>query len=158
MNLFRSEEHVKRWLGEREPGATIAVATLCELAHRWWGDRLSPDWQPRVRAESQRILSELGLTGLFWELPIPVGEIEAVFVDRVNRFALEMHRESGRTFVSFPVSNPYADYTEWYEVDRTTFDRYVADPTRAHRFVEQAKNRELDHLLLLKPGRLRGEP
>jgi hypothetical protein len=33
MNLFRSEDHVKRWLGAREPGATIGVAKLSELAH-----------------------------------------------------------------------------------------------------------------------------
>ena len=158
MNLFRSEEHIQRWLGERKPGATIPVTTLCELAHRWWGDRLSVEWKPRSRSESQQILTHLGLSGLFWELPINVGAIEAVFVDRERRFALEIHRESGRTFVSFPVSNPYVDYTEWYEVDRATFDGFVADPASAHEFVEQAKNRELDHLLLLEPGRLRGEP
>ena len=32
MNLFRSEEHVARWLGGREPGATISVNKLAELA------------------------------------------------------------------------------------------------------------------------------
>jgi hypothetical protein len=69
MNLFRSEEHVTRWLAGREPGATIPVAKLGELAHAWWNDRLSPDWQPRTRDESQAILDRLGLTGDFWRLP-----------------------------------------------------------------------------------------
>ena len=69
MNLFRSEEHVTRWLAGREPGATIPVAQLSELAHAWWGDRLSPDWRPRTRDESQAILDRLGLTGDFWRLP-----------------------------------------------------------------------------------------
>jgi hypothetical protein len=69
MNLFRSEEHVARWLAGREPGATISVAKLSELAHAWWGDRLSPDWRPRTRDESQAILDRLGLTGDFWCLP-----------------------------------------------------------------------------------------
>jgi hypothetical protein len=69
MNLFRSEEHVTRWLGGRTPGATIPVATLSALAHAWWGDRLAPDWQPRTRDESQAILDCLGLTGDFWRLP-----------------------------------------------------------------------------------------
>ncbi len=69
MLLFRSEEHVQRWLGGREPGATTTTATLCALAHRWWGDRLSPDWRPRSRSASQAILAGLGLTGPFWELP-----------------------------------------------------------------------------------------
>ena len=35
MNLFRSEEHIGRWLGGREPGATIPVEKLSELAHAW---------------------------------------------------------------------------------------------------------------------------
>jgi hypothetical protein len=69
MRLFRSEEHVQRWLGAREPGETTTVTTLCELAHRWWGDRLSPDWQPRPRDASQAILDAVGLTGPFWRLP-----------------------------------------------------------------------------------------
>ena len=69
MNLFRSEEHVDRWLGGRSPGATITVAKLCELAHAWWADRLSRDWQPHTREQNQAILDSLGLTGPFWRLP-----------------------------------------------------------------------------------------
>ena len=42
MNLFRSEEHIERWLGGRSPGATIPVTTLSDLAHAWWSDRLVP--------------------------------------------------------------------------------------------------------------------
>jgi hypothetical protein len=68
MNLFRSEEHVARWLNGREPGAAVSVTKLCELAHAWWGDRLTPDWQPRTRDQNQAILDELGLTGQFWRL------------------------------------------------------------------------------------------
>ena len=69
MNLFRSEEHVERWLATRAPGASIPVTTLAELAHSWWGDRLAPDWHPRTREQSQAILDGLGLTGPFWQLP-----------------------------------------------------------------------------------------
>jgi len=69
MNLFRSEEHIKRWLGGREPGATIGVAKLCELAHAWWSDRLAADWQPRRREHNQAILDQLELAGDFWRLP-----------------------------------------------------------------------------------------
>jgi hypothetical protein len=50
------------------------------------------------------------------------------------------------------------EYDEWYAVDAETFERYRADPTLAHDFVERCKRREMDHLLLLKPGRLRGRP
>ncbi len=69
MNLFRSEEHVTRWLAGRAPGATISVSKLCALAHAWWHDRLSPQWQPHSRDQNQAILEALGLTGDFWRLP-----------------------------------------------------------------------------------------
>ncbi len=68
MNLLRSEEHVRRWLGEREPGATISITKLCELAHAWYGDRLAPDWRPHTREQNQAILDRLGLTSGFWQL------------------------------------------------------------------------------------------
>ncbi|HEY2435946.1 MAG TPA: hypothetical protein VGH93_02115 [Solirubrobacteraceae bacterium] len=69
MNIFRSEEHINRWLGGRDPGATIAVAKLSELAHAWWDDRLAADWQPHAREQNQLVLDRLGLTGAFWRLP-----------------------------------------------------------------------------------------
>jgi hypothetical protein len=68
MNLFRSEEHIVRWLGGRHPGATIPVSTLRDLALAWWGDRVSPDWRPHTRDQNQAILDSLGLTGEFWRL------------------------------------------------------------------------------------------
>jgi hypothetical protein len=69
MNLFRSEEHIERWLGGRAPGATIPVAKLSELAQAWWDDRVAPGWQPHTRDQNHDILERLGLTGDFWRLP-----------------------------------------------------------------------------------------
>ena len=69
MNLFRSEEHIARWLGARTPGGTITSAKLSELAHVWWDDRLAPDWRPHTRDQNQAMLDRLGLTGDFWCLP-----------------------------------------------------------------------------------------
>jgi hypothetical protein len=69
MRLFRSEEHVDRWLAGRPAGAVISVTTLCVMAHAWWRDRLAPDWRPHTREENQAILDRLGLTGDFWRLP-----------------------------------------------------------------------------------------
>lgn len=72
MNLFRSEEHIGRWLAGRALdttiGVTIGVGKLSELAHAWWGDRLAPDWRPRTREANQGILDSLGLTGPYWQL------------------------------------------------------------------------------------------
>ena len=69
MNLFRSEEHLVRWLGERRPGATLPVPVLAALADAWWGDRLDPSWRPHTRDQNQAILQHLELTGPFWQLP-----------------------------------------------------------------------------------------
>lgn len=68
MNLFRSEEHIERWLGDREPGGTISVQKLSELAQAWWDDRLSPEWRPHTREQNQALLERLGLVGDFWQL------------------------------------------------------------------------------------------
>jgi hypothetical protein len=69
MNLFRSEEHIERWLDGRPAGATISLLKLGELAHAWWGDRLAAGWRPHSRDHNQAILDQLGLTGPFWRLP-----------------------------------------------------------------------------------------
>jgi hypothetical protein len=69
MNLFRSEEHITRWLAGREPGTTIPVTTLAALAAAWWHDRLASDWRPHPSEQNQAILARVGLTGLFWQLP-----------------------------------------------------------------------------------------
>ena len=69
MNLFRSEEHVDRWLAGRSPGATISVTALADLANLWWGDRLDPGWRPHTRDQNQAILDRLGLDDPFWALP-----------------------------------------------------------------------------------------
>jgi len=61
MRLLRSGEGVTA-------GELVDLATLAELARRWYGDRLDPDWRPRTLAESQAILDGVGLTGEFWRL------------------------------------------------------------------------------------------
>jgi hypothetical protein len=61
MRLFRSGE-------QPTTGATVDLDTLRRLAERWYGDRLDPDWRPRTLAASQAILTEVGLTGEFWDL------------------------------------------------------------------------------------------
>ena len=69
MNLFRSEEHLTRWLDARgyAGGETIGVAQLGELAHAFYANRLAPDWRPRTLEETQAILDSVGLTGPFWK-------------------------------------------------------------------------------------------
>jgi hypothetical protein len=63
MLLFRSEEEIE---GPR--GGVMTIAQLHELARRWYGDRLDPEWRPRTVEASQAILEAVGLTGPFWRL------------------------------------------------------------------------------------------
>lgn len=71
MSLFRSEEHVNRWLGEtrNQRGAVVPLRQVWELAKLWYTDPRDRAWRPRTRDESQRVLATAGLTGDFWELP-----------------------------------------------------------------------------------------
>lgn len=69
MNLFRSEEHIVRWLGGRVPGATIPIIKVVELGLAWYADRLDGEWRPHTRDHSQAILKGLGLVEDFWRLP-----------------------------------------------------------------------------------------
>jgi len=62
MRLLRSEDSV-------EGGALIGMQQLWDVAQVWYGDRLDPEWRPRTRDESQRLLADAGLVGEFWELP-----------------------------------------------------------------------------------------
>ena len=61
MRLLRSGE-------EPEEGAVVSLNQLMRLAREWYGDRLDPEWRPRSREDSQRILDDVGLTGDFWRL------------------------------------------------------------------------------------------
>ena len=70
MSLFRSEEHVARWIAEgpRKPGAMLPLRQVWELARAWYTDPRRPDWRPRTRDENQAVLAAVGLTGPFWQL------------------------------------------------------------------------------------------
>ncbi len=71
MSLFRSEEHVDRWLErtKRNKGAVVDLQTVWRLANAWYTDPRWAAWRPRTRDESQWVITSVGLTGEFWELP-----------------------------------------------------------------------------------------
>ncbi|MCU9949184.1 hypothetical protein [Pseudomonas sp. PDM13] len=79
-----------------------------------------------------------------------------LFVSREYLFSLGIEEESGRLFLSIPVSNGLVDYEEYYEVNKATFDLLENDVEAAIEFARRCKNREMDDLLMVKPGKLRG--
>ena len=70
MLLFRSEEHLQRWLDQRgyQQGAVMSLAQIWGLAQAWYRDRLNADWRRRTPAEAEAVFESLGLTGDFWRL------------------------------------------------------------------------------------------
>jgi hypothetical protein len=79
-------------------------------------------------------------------------------VSRELRFAIGIETRTGRYYLSIPVANRMVDYEEYYAIDRSAFERYRVDPRSAADFVKRCRNRELDDLLILKPGSDRGVP
>lgn len=71
MSLFRSEEHLDRWLTRtgHAKGAMVKLPQVMRLARAWYADPRDPGWRPRTRDESQAVLAGAGLQGEFWELP-----------------------------------------------------------------------------------------
>ena len=71
MSLFRSEEHVDRWLAMKgySRGEVTGLDVVWQLAKAWYADPRRSDWRPRTRAESQAVLASVGLTSDFWTLP-----------------------------------------------------------------------------------------
>jgi len=59
---------------------------------------------------------------------------------REERYSVGVEEDSGKHYVSIPVSNGLVDYEEYYEIDQRTFERYRADPDSARDFVMRCRN------------------
>lgn len=70
MLLFRSDEHIGRWLEERAltRGATMSVDTCWKLARLWYTGKNTLAYRRRTPEEAQAVFESLGLTGPFWQL------------------------------------------------------------------------------------------
>lgn len=79
-------------------------------------------------------------------------------VSREHRFSIGMEEESGKFYISIPVSNQYVDYEEYYEISKDMFESFQADMMSALDFVKDCRERKKDELLIQKPGKYRGAP
>jgi hypothetical protein len=78
------------------------------------------------------------------------------YVNSSERFSVGQELDSGRFYLSIPVSNRLADYEEYYEISRAAHDRYRRDPAELSEFAKKCRSRECDHLLFIQPGSDRG--
>ena len=70
MLLFRSEEHLERWLSQTSVGRgqTMTLQQQWNLARIWYSDRMEPGWRRRTPDEAEAVFERVGLTGSFWRL------------------------------------------------------------------------------------------
>ena len=75
MLLFRDAAEVERWCARhRIPrGDVQPVTKVLELARRWYGEHLRPDWRKKSLSEARVLFAELGLRHPVWELPADDG-------------------------------------------------------------------------------------
>lgn len=73
MLVFRSEEHIERWLKERSlaRGGTMSLEQCWQLANAWYADKLAPDWRRKTLDEAMAAFAQIGLVGDFWDLSKP---------------------------------------------------------------------------------------
>jgi hypothetical protein len=70
MLLFRSEEHLTKWLAkpERPSGERLALEQQWELAKKWFAGRDEPEWKKRTPQEAEGVFRGVGLNADFWKL------------------------------------------------------------------------------------------
>jgi hypothetical protein len=83
-------------------------------------------------------------------------EFVALYIDKEERFSLGRETLSEKFYLAIPVSSSLVDYEEYYEITATQFERFQRDANAAREFVGQCRDRKLDHLLLVGPGKNRG--
>ncbi|MEX6678593.1 hypothetical protein QWI18_21980 [Pseudomonas sp. W2Oct36] len=83
-------------------------------------------------------------------------EFRDIYFNREERFSLGIEETSGKFYASFPVRNDMIEYEEYYEISRAQFDLFQTDLNAALAFVNRCRRRELDELLIQKPGSRRG--
>jgi hypothetical protein len=82
------------------------------------------------------------------------------FVDTATnvekRFSVGCEVESGRHYLSIPVSNTLVDYEEYYEIPKSAHDAYPGNVAELDAFAKQCRNHAHDNLLIVQPGKNRG--
>lgn len=83
-------------------------------------------------------------------------KFEDIYFSKECRFSVGIEKESGKYYLSIPVTNEMVDYEEYYEISEYQFDSYQKDTSLAADFLKECRSRKNDDLLFLKPGSNRG--
>jgi hypothetical protein len=85
-------------------------------------------------------------------------KFEDSFFSREEHYSLGLETDSGRRYLSIPVSNGLVDYEEYYEVTESQYRSFLTDPASAAQFADSCRRHEHDDLLIQRPGSNRGTP
>ncbi len=77
-------------------------------------------------------------------------------VQKKERFSIGIEEQTGKYYLSIPVANSLVDYEEYYEISKNEFDIFNKNISLAKNLVNECRNRQQDHRLLMKPGTDRG--
>ena len=87
-----------------------------------------------------------------------MSNITTDFLDKENKFAIGKNIKTNEYILSIPVANQLTDYLEYYRLTLEQYNEFLEQSVKALPFVEKCRKRELDELLILKPGKDRGVP
>ncbi|WP_044559371.1 hypothetical protein [Azospirillum sp. B4] len=79
-----------------------------------------------------------------------------IAVNRQERYSIGVEQETGRFFLSIPVSNRLVDYEEYYEISQSEFDAFRHNLSTALPLVQRCRHRQADDRLMVTPGSDRG--
>lgn len=77
---------------------------------------------------------------------------------REHRYSLGTEEDSGRRYLSIPVSSGLVDYEEFYEISEEQYSLFLVDSGAAAVFVDECRAHTHEGLLIQKPGWNRGTP
>lgn len=81
-----------------------------------------------------------------------------IIVFRQERFAIGQEIDSGRYYLSIPVSNDLVEYEEYYELTPQEFANFSKGLDEMRRLAAECRSRREDVRLIMKPGSKRGDP
>lgn len=77
-------------------------------------------------------------------------------VFKEDRFSIGVEEETGKYYISIPVSNQLVDYEEHYEISREMALKCHDKIAELRELAQHCRTRENDVNLIVKPGRDRG--
>ncbi len=83
-------------------------------------------------------------------------KFDYIFFSKEHRYSLGTELQSGKHYLSIPVSNGVVDYEEHYEIDSNLLQQFLTQQEKTLEFAEKCRRQELDELLIIKPGSNRG--